>query len=319
MTAGRRGPLAIEKAAGVRRALLAWHRTNGLRAPWRESRDPYACLVAAVMAQQTQMSRVMPSFERFMAAFPTLDALAEASLGEAIRVWAGMGYNMRAVRLHRAARAIAAGGWPREAAALSRIHGIGPFTAAIIASFAFGEPAACVDTNVRRVLTRLAGDETMSAAALQDLADATISRSAPDRWNQALMDYGARVCTPRPRCGECVVARRCASRERYAPGAAVAEQRAKYGSGPRRAQDREVFETSPRYYRGRIIDLLRATAPGGSLSLSRLPALLRNGHGQPDQAAVRLLVERLQRDGLLVVRRGRVRLPDERKRPRDRR
>ena len=109
-----------------------------------------------------------------------------------------MGYNQRAVRLHRAARTIAAEGWPHDAASLARIDGIGPFTAAIIASFSFGQPAAAVDTNVIRVLTRLAGDDTLRGKRLQDLADAVIPHDEPARWNQALMDYGARICIPRP-------------------------------------------------------------------------------------------------------------------------
>ncbi|HEY8172756.1 MAG TPA: A/G-specific adenine glycosylase, partial [Dehalococcoidia bacterium] len=193
----------------VQQALLAWHAEHGLRAPWRASGDPYECLVAAMMAQQTQMSRVMPSYERFVAAFPTLEALATASAGDVIRVWEGMGYNTRAVRLHRAARAIYASGWPRDAASLAKIDGIGPFTAAIIASFAFGETAACVDTNVRRVLGRLAGDDGIDGAPLQQLADASCPGEDAARWNQAVMDYGARVCVARPKCGECVVAEWC--------------------------------------------------------------------------------------------------------------
>src|SRR5439155_21639822 len=144
------------------------------------------------MAQQTQMSRVLASYERFLTAFPTLQSLARASAGDVIRVWKGMGYNTRAVRLHRAAQTVAARGWPHRAAELATIPGIGPFTAAIIASFAFGEPAAGVDTNVRRVLGRLAGDGHASPADMQRLADASIAREVPARWNQALMDYGAR-------------------------------------------------------------------------------------------------------------------------------
>src|SRR5581483_3500503 len=136
----------IEDLRRVQRTLLRWHEHNGLRAPWRESRDPYQALVAAMMAQQTQMSRVLASYERFLAAFPTLEALASATVGDVIRVWRGMGYNARATRLHRAAQRIAAEGWPRRAEELSLVPGIGPFTAAIVASFAFGEQAACVDT-----------------------------------------------------------------------------------------------------------------------------------------------------------------------------
>ena len=302
----------IEDLPRVRRALLAWHRRNGLRAPWRQSGDPYECLVAAVMAQQTQMSRVMPSYERFVAAYPTLESLAAASLGDVIRTWAGMGYNQRAVRLHRAARTIAATGWPRDAERLARIDGIGPFTAAIIASFAFGTPAACVDTNVRRVLGRLAGDESIDGARLQRLADAALARRAPARWNQAVMDYGARVCVSRPKCGECVVADLCPSRERYrAPATRVADARAPYDTTPARAKKpEEPWLGSDRYYRGRIIDVLRELPPGRSIALDALPASIADGHAPPAPDAARDLVAALERAGLLVVRGDAVSLPD---------
>jgi A/G-specific adenine glycosylase len=301
----------IRSLKQVQRALLAWHEGNGLRAPWRESRDPYHCLVAAVMAQQTQMSRVMPSYETFVAAFPTIDALAAASLGDVIRVWAGMGYNQRAVRLHRAARTIAAQGWPEDAASLARIDGIGPFTAAIIASFAFGQTAACVDTNVQRVLGRLAGDEDMTASALQRLADASIPPGAPAQWNQTVMDYGARVCTPRPKCGECLVARWCASRERFAAPRAAADPRAVAEQRPRYRTRRQqpAYEGSPRWYRGRIIDALRELPPGRTITIAALAKRIANG-AAPDAAMAADLVEQLQREHLAIKRSRGVSLPD---------
>ncbi len=301
-------PVANEIASlpDVQAALLAWHRQHGLRAPWRDSGDPYGVLVAAVMAQQTQMSRVLPAYARFLAAFPTVEALAAASAADVIRAWAGMGYNQRALRLHRAARTIAAGGWPRDASALARIDGIGPFTAAVVASFAFGQPAACVDTNVRRVLARLAGDESLRGAALQRLADDVLVAAEPARWNQALMDYGARVCTPRPKCAQCVVARWCgwhARNER--PLAMVADERATYEAVPsrhRRAQP--AYAGSRRYYRGRTLDVLRALAPGARIRIDALPALLADGRAAPAPDDLRALLDGLVRDGLAVLHDG---------------
>jgi A/G-specific adenine glycosylase len=299
----------ISRLSDVQSALIAWHDANGLQAPWRASGDPYECLVAAVMAQQTQMSRVLPSYERFVAAFPTLASLAEASAGDVIRVWDGMGYNTRAVRLHRAARAIHAQGWPRDAASLARIDGIGPFTAAIIASFAFGERAACVDTNVRRVLGRLAGDPSIDGKPLQALADASAYAVAPAKWNQALMDYGARVCTTRPKCSECVVAAWCASRDLFTDGTKVAEPRAKYRA--RAARKREPkYEGSARWYRGRIVALLRALPKGERVAVDRLPALIVNGYDALPPASVLELLGGLERDGLASVVDGAVSLPD---------
>jgi A/G-specific adenine glycosylase len=293
----------IRDLASVRAALLRWHRRHGLCAPWRESGDPYQVLVAAVMAQQTQMRRVLETYARFLRRFPDVESLAKASRGDVIRAWAGMGYNQRAIRLHEAARAIARDGWPRDAASLARITGVGPFTAAIIASFAFGEPAACVDTNVRRVLGRLAGDETLPAAAVRRLADAAMARRAPGRWNQALMDYGARVCTPRPKCDACVVARWCGSRERYAaPG--TAERRGQYV-----ARRQAAYEGSSRWWRGRIIDALRALPDGAGVGLAALRRSIAAGDA-PSLAEVRELVRRLERDGLADVRGGRVSLPE---------
>jgi A/G-specific adenine glycosylase len=301
---GRRVAM-IDDLTAVRRALLRWHRANGLRAPWRESADPYHVFVAAVMAQQTQMSRVMECYARFLAVFPTVEALAAASRADVIRTWAGMGYNQRAVRLHEAARAVAATGWPREADDLAKISGIGPFTAAIIASFAFARPAACVDTNVRRVLGRLAGDEALRPAAIQSLADVAMARRAPARWNQALMDYGARVCTPRPKCGECVVAASCRARDRYA-SPRVGERRGGY----RAARPETPYEGSPRFWRGRIVDALRSLGPAEGIAVRALSTLIADGRPAPSLADTRALLAALERDGLAVVRRGRVTLPE---------
>jgi A/G-specific adenine glycosylase len=288
----------------IQQELLRWHRTNGLSAPWRESGDPYKVLVAAVMAQQTQMSRVMPSYERFVAVYPTLDSLAAASLGDVIRVWKGMGYNQRAVRLHRAAREIANNGWPHKAADLSHIEGIGPFTAAIIASFSFGQPVAAVDTNVVRVLTRLVGNDTLRGKRLQDLADAVMAPDEPARWNQALMDYGARVCSPRPRCGECVVARLCAAR----PGLQASTLPATTKVAEHKAPYRVRFEHSDRYYRGRIIDVLRQLPPQRTISLAKLRLSIANERTPPD-ADVRAWVTSLEAAGLVERKGERVRLP----------
>lgn len=306
-----------------------------MRAPWRESADPYHVLVAAVMAQQTQMSRVMPSYERFIAAFPTVDALAAATAGDVIRVWAGMGYNQRAIRLHRAARTIVADGWPRDAASLARIDGIGPFTAAIIASFAFGEPAACVDTNVRRVLGRLSGDERIDGKRLQALADGALAADVPARWNQAVMDYGARVCTVRPKCTECVVSRWCgwwreqsaadkrqqaAGRRRVrriavgaqpaAPGLLVADERGTYEVKPSAKKPQAKFEGSARYWRGRIVDALRALPPGKSIPVAELRRVIANGaEAAPSFDEVRALLAALEGHGLVAAGGDHVALP----------
>ena len=181
----------------MKAALLAWYAANARPLPWRETHDPYAILVSEVMLQQTQVERVLPRYRRWLERWPTVQALAAASPGEVIRAWQGLGYNRRAVSLHRAAQAVAATGWPDD---LTELPGIGPYTAAAVANFAFGRDVLPVDTNVRRVQERT-GDGFDGACA------------------QALFDLGATVCLARiPRCGVCPLAADCPSRgSRYEP------------------------------------------------------------------------------------------------------
>ncbi|HEY7792448.1 MAG TPA: A/G-specific adenine glycosylase [Gaiellaceae bacterium] len=177
--------------------LQAWYRAHGRDLPWRRTRDPYAILVSEVMLQQTQVERVIPRWHAWLERWPTPEALAAASPADVIREWQGLGYNRRAVSLHRAAAAIAELGWPED---LTDLPGVGAYTAAAIRNQAFGEPVLPVDTNVARIQQRT-GHE-FGADALQ-----------------ALFDLGATVCLARiPRCGECPLAARCPSRGlRYEP------------------------------------------------------------------------------------------------------
>lgn len=177
--------------------LLAWFSQNGRDLPWRKTRDPYAILVSEVMAQQTQMERVVPRWQRWLARWPTIEALAAASAADVIREWQGLGYNRRALNLHRAAHKIAAEGWPND---LTELPGVGRYTADAVARFALGRPVLPVDTNVSRVLERT-GWEFSPASA------------------HALMDLGAMVCLARiPRCDVCPLSKRCPSRgKRFEP------------------------------------------------------------------------------------------------------
>jgi A/G-specific adenine glycosylase len=177
--------------------LLTWFKANGRDLPWRKTSDPYAILVSEVMLQQTQVERVVPRFLAWLERWPTVDALAAASPADVIREWQGLGYNRRGVSLHRAARAVAEYGWPDD---LTALPGVGPYTAAAVANFAFGRDVLPVDTNVRRVQERTGRDFSPCAA-------------------QALMDLGATVCLARvPRCVSCPLAARCPSRgKRYEP------------------------------------------------------------------------------------------------------
>ena len=173
--------------------LLAWFAAEGRDLPWRRTRDPYAILVSEVMLQQTQAARVVPHYVAWLERWPTVDALAGASATEVLRAWQGLGYNRRALNLHRAAREIAVNGWPDD---LTELPGVGRYTADAVACFAFGRAVLPVDVNVRRVLERTGGSFDHTCA-------------------QALMDLGATVCIARvPRCGECPLAEECPSRGR---------------------------------------------------------------------------------------------------------
>jgi A/G-specific adenine glycosylase len=181
----------------VKELLLAWYSQNGRKLPWRETQDPYAILVSEVMSQQTQVERVIPRWHRWLERWPTVEALAAASAADVIVEWQGLGYNRRALNLHRAAQHVAAHGWPDD---LTELPGVGRYTADAVACFAFGRDVLPVDVNVRRIQERTGAAFTSAAA-------------------QALMDLGATVCLARiPRCGACPLADACPSRgRRYEP------------------------------------------------------------------------------------------------------
>ena len=200
--------------------ILRWYDSARRDLPWRHTRDPYAIWLSEIMLQQTRVAAAVPYFERFLARFPDAAALAAAAESEVLAAWAGLGYYSRARNLHRAAKEIAAGGFPREYEAILELPGIGEYTAAAIASIAFGLPHAVLDGNVIRVLARVSAEEgpVSSAAAkerLRALADRLLDRARPGDYNQALMELGATVCLPRnPRCPDCPVATMCEARRR---------------------------------------------------------------------------------------------------------
>jgi len=200
--------------------LLAWFRTRQRAVPGRREADPYRIWVAEVMAQQTRIQTVAPYYDSFLERFPDIAALAASSLDDVLKAWEGLGYYGRARNLHRAARELMrdyGGRLPEDPARLRALPGIGPYTAGALASIAFGRPEPAVDGNVRRVLSRLHDLEAPSPPVLDALARSLIADADGEAGplNQALMDLGSSVCTPRsPRCPDCPVSASCLSLER---------------------------------------------------------------------------------------------------------
>jgi A/G-specific adenine glycosylase len=196
--------------------LTDWYHRGHRDLPWRRTDDPYRIWVSEIMLQQTRAQAVIPYYERFLARFPTAESLAAAAEEDVLALWAGLGYYTRARNLRRAAQTVtAAGGFPRDHAAIRELPGIGDYTAAAIASIAFGLPHAVVDGNVLRVVARLENDAAdIAASRTRDRFRATVQgwmgRSRPGVFNQALMELGATVCLPvNPLCRECPLQRQC--------------------------------------------------------------------------------------------------------------
>ncbi len=209
----------------LRQSLLAWYARAKRDLPWRRTRDPYAIWLSEVMLQQTRVETVVPYFERFLARWPTVSSLAEAPIDEVLAAWSGLGYYRRARMLHSGARAIAdASAFPSNAEGLARVPGIGRYTAGAVASIAYGEAAPLVDGNVARVFARIFAMEedlrsTRAVKRLWALATTLVDPRDPGSWNQALMELGATVCTPRePSCASCPVREACRARSRGLEG-----------------------------------------------------------------------------------------------------
>ena len=209
-----------------RRRLLAWYRRHGRQLPWRETRDPYRVLVSEIMLQQTQVDRVLPKYHEWLEKYPSLEALAAAPEQDVTETWRPLGYNIRPRRLHAIARESVArygGALPDDEETLRSFKGIGEYTAGAVMSFAFGRRAAILDTNVARVLFRIfVGRGNPKAHAMKRHLWAVSRTVLPHRhvfdFNQALMDFGATLCTARkPKCGTCPMRAGCASYPFKAP------------------------------------------------------------------------------------------------------
>ncbi len=277
--------------------MLGWGAAQLRDLPWRRTRDPWAVLVSEVMLQQTQVARVLPAWRAFLAAFPDPPACAAAPLGEVLRRWQGLGYPRRALRLHAAATRVAElPRFPDELAGLLALPGVGPYTARAVLVFAFERDVAVVDTNIARVLARLAG-RRMTAREVQRLADELVPEGLGWTWNQTLMDVGATLCRPaRPDCGACPLAAACAWRGGGGPAAGDDPAPGSAGVSARQAP----FDGSLRQARGALLRALGA----GPVRMDDVAAVVGR-----DPTVASSVVAGLVADGLCVTRGDTIHLP----------
>jgi A/G-specific adenine glycosylase len=290
-----------DKIDFLRDRLLTWFRANQRELPWRQTRDPYKILVSEVMLQQTQVDRVIPYYQAFLERFPTEQSLAEAPTAEVIRVWAGLGYNRRAVNLQRTAQYVVSelgGEFPKSVEELRKLPGVGPYTAGAIACFAFEQDVPFFDTNMRRVLHRYwfgvdVPRPTASDREISLVAAEAVPPGSGWEWNQALIEFGAMQCTARkPACVICPLQQGCA---------AFPEIQSALAELPKgvRLKREAPYSGSNRFYRGRVIAALREHP--SEITLPALGPRVREGFTETDLPWLFEVVQGLSRDGLAVI------------------
>ena len=280
--------------------LLGWAADVRADLPWRATRDPWSILVSELMLQQTQVSRVAPRYHGFLALFPTPAACAAAPVGAVVRAWEGLGYNRRAVNLHRTARVVVTehgGRLPEELAALLALPGVGPYTARAVLAFAFERDHGVVDTNAARFLARAVAGHRLGPRGAQQLADELVPLGYGWAWNQAVMDLGAQVCRKRlPDCDACPIRSSCA----WARRGFADDDPAEGSAGVSRPQ--ATFAGSDRQGRGRLVQALRT----GPVDLLRLPDVT-GWPEEPDRA--QRIADALVGEGLAEYVDGQLALP----------
>ncbi len=303
-------------------SLLQWYAAEKRDLPWRMTSDPYAILVSEIMLQQTQVDRVLPKYLQFLTAFPTLENLADASTADVISVWVPLGYNMRAVRLQSIARQVIAeyhGRIPDTIEELLKLKGVGRYTAGAIACFAYHKQVATVDTNIRRVLHRIFlglehPEPKLNDAQMLEHAEQVLPDGKAYNWNQALMDLGATICTSNnPRCSQCPLQQTCQayvemSQHSLFPSGTVLRQLRKVAEKKPTYQS-QPFTSSNRYFRGRIVNLLRSVPAPQRVPLSELGVQIKPDFSTEDEAWLHKIVDGLVKDGLLDKTDDGVRLP----------
>src|SRR3989440_1915824 len=314
--------LETELLTRVHSYLLQWYAAEHRDLPWRSTHDPYAILVSEMMLQQTQVQRVLPKYEQFLVAFPTLADLAAASTADVISAWVPLGYNMRAVRLQSIARQVMNefdGSIPDTIEELLTLKGIGRYTAGAIVCFAFKQQVAMVDTNIHRLLQRIflgmdISEHMLTNAQRLTLAEQVLPDGKAYDWNQALMDLGATICTSaNPHCSRCPLQDVCkaySEMSQYSlfPSGTVMRQLRRVAE-KQESYQKQSFTSTNRYFRGRIVDHLCSLPEGQRVPLTVLGPKIKPEFQQEDLIWLQELVEKLAKDGLVDFAEEGVRLP----------
>jgi A/G-specific adenine glycosylase len=276
----------------ITKSLLHWYDQNARSLPWRRTRDPYRILVSEVMLQQTQVHRVLLKYPKFLERFPNFQTLSKARTADVIRAWAGMGYNNRAVRLQRTAQRVMqmyAGRLPADPNLLQQLPGIGRYTAHAVACFSFRQHTAVVDTNIRRVLSRMFSENFQSKNPWE-LAELLLPKRKAYEWNQALMELGSTRCTAvNPKCHDCPL-------QRYCQSAFQIPQSKK----SKKSKDRGS-STPKRIYRGRVVTVLRTLGQREFIDSYRLLTMIRSQDQERNMKWFLILLSELRRDGLIQM------------------
>lgn len=295
--------------SSIRATLLRWYRENGRDLPWRHTHDPYAILISEIMLQQTQVTRVIPYYHRWLEAFPNWTALATAATADILKHWSGLGYNRRALALQRIAKHIVEHGEPTTRAGWEALHGIGPYTARAISAFAHGGKELPIDTNIRRVCARiflgiafptLADDARITTIAEPELF---ASRSRNNTHiPQALFDLASSICTKSPQCAVCPLKHLCKTAPDVLAGNITIPKRSI-------AKAQETIREGKRYpdriYRGRILALVQDTPQ----SIRGLGKKIDENFAHDDTPWLHAMISRMKKDGLLQQTGARIHLP----------
>lgn len=270
--------LSLKQRVNFQNKIFSWWEVHKRDLPWRQTRDPYSILVSEMMLQQTQVLRVIPKYAELVEAYPTIKDLAQASAANVLRIWRGMGYNRRALYLHRAAKMIVEtyhGVFPVSECLLSKLPGVGTYTARAILVFAFEKNIAMVDTNIRQIITHFFFKaRPQKEKVIQEIADQLLPKGKSWAWHQALMDYGALALQSRTKSRDL--------NKKAIP-----------------------FRESSRFYRGRIVDALRIN----HMRTNDLISSLVKSYGKRP-VYYEALIDELEQDGLLVKNEGYVSLPE---------